>query len=605
MGKKSKTKKAVRELIEKHESLKPLAKEDRKTLKKKIKNELETPKIAQKPTPKKQKNKVLKKSVIKAAEKLKKHSPKIKNALIVLTSGLLLLFLTWMIVLRAFGPSPVAKILPADRTVGFLELNMNQGNNQFSYLTKLLSKKEFDSTDFLKKTSQLFQLDFSNQIKPWLGRNAAIALINNRESADYYWFFEIGNKNVFNKFLISFPLDNKGIGKINEKNYFLPKNEYLIIAEKPEILEIFNMKSSFDPLYRDSKFRRIDDNLPISRLGFYYINFDQINEKSLKKIPYFNEKNISPELIAGTKQLFNSDGGAIIALKDRIAVQNFLSIKKDDYSNTLTSFNPKYRANLSTFVSGDAIAFWGGMDFSEQLTRVIEIVSAQNKNKNQLLTDVVTNYLSRNFGPDLNLEKDLYPLLNNEFALSLEKNSDDLFYKLIIQTTALSDREKIDKLTDSFVDIAASFTPTVVDYILPDGTHSRELVASKEQIKKEMIVHKNREITAKLLSKNNFGIYYALIDDIAIITTNLNGLKLTIDQSSQNGENLKNSSIYKDQILPLLKSADEISFFNVPQLSTIFFPEISTQLSSIKYFTTGNNYFYDGITSISTFTLNF
>ncbi len=160
---------------------------------------------------------------------------------------------------------------------------------------------------------------------------------------------------------------------------------------------------------------------------------------------------------------------------------------------------------------------------------------------------------------------------------------------------------KIQELADNFSQIGAVFEPKVVTHTLEDGTKSKEIIAVPEAIQRSEETYKEVTIYKMELGERDWGIYYALTNQIAVISLDMKGIKNTIDLLKGADNSLRRSEIYVEQISGVLSRSDELSYFNLGSLLPIILEEeeIPKILRIFSTFSSGKNYFPDGISSIN------
>ena len=459
MGRKSNTKKELRRKIEEEEALneQPVQRSVRKKMRKEVKMELQGKPVKEKKSDKKSKKKKKKFSEF--------QKQRIVGGVTVILTALILLVFGFLIFQKAFRAMPIAKFLPADETVGFIEFNTDTEHSQYLQSMELLGEhKAFFDTNIVQNIENFWGINFDNQIKPWLGRQMGMALVNssqNESAAHLIYFAEIENTDVLEKMLnektASHDYKGRYIYSTTPSAYMTVIKDYLVVSvEEIGIKEIidFNFSQS-KKLYYTSKYRRIDDNAPLNKAANIYIDFDLINEGTLAYLPFFTDKGISMNMITPLKALFDAEGISLVALADQFAIQGFVSLDRENFSGSrFVGFNPKYDAGLANYVSSDALSFWGGENFEFQIDRIINVLSAGDKAKSSLLDSLVQNYAQRYFGTEITLEDDIAPLLSKEFAIALEPGEGKANYKIILELDDPEvDSKRLTKVINQFAQI--------------------------------------------------------------------------------------------------------------------------------------------------------
>lgn len=602
MGRKSNTKKALRKKIEQQEALsdKPIKRSTKKKLRKEVKKQLDGSEPKAEKSAKKQKK----------IDPLKKQ--KIIGGLTVLLTGIILLVFGYLLFQKAFRAMPIAKLLPAEQTVAFIDLNTDQQHNQYLRGLQLIENhKDFLDEQFVQKLENFWGIDFETDLRPWLGRQMGLALLNSMQddnAAHIIYFAEIKFQDELQKRLQedaeAYQYKGYTIYSTQPAAYMAIMKDYLIVSiEEIGIKELIDSSvGSEKKLFYTAKYRRIDDNSPLNTVANLYMDFDKINEGTLSYLPFLTERGFSTAMLTPLQALFDAEGISLVALEDQFALQGFVSLDRENFKGTrFVGFNPKYDAGLANYTAPDALSFWGGENFEFQINRIINVLSAGDKAKSSLLGSLIENYAQRYFGSEITLEDDIAPLFSKEFAIALEESeAGRANYKILLELADPEiDSKRLAKIINAFAQVSAIFEPTVVQHILPDGTYTEEVVASPQAITTND--NKYREITIHSLktTQNNWGIHYAIFDDIAVIADSLASVEKTIDIHVDQAPSLRDSEVFAAKLKTILKSSDEISYFNMEALVPILLgddvPELMQPISS---YSSGRNYFYDGITGV-------
>lgn len=601
MGRKSQAKKVVREYIKDKEdtSLGEKLKKDKKA-KKELKKE------------------ILKKS-LKVKKEPKKAKPKSKLNLRdkgLFKGGFVLIMITMMFAVgfllfqKAFRAEDIARYLPLENTVLTVEINSNLNHNQLTKALNLLKNHpDLSQKSFTQKIEEKFGISFEKQMKSWMGREVGFALLDfgTQEKADpqTIYFVEIlSEKNLKDMFLS----EAESVEYKNHKLYSFAdgKNatvigDYLFISNNKPVIKnlVENAVSTNKKLSKDKGYIKIQDNLPVNKTGFLYINYDKITLDLIKK----SEILAKIETIKPITDLFKSEGLALIAMDDKFAIQSFLNLNNDGVKNTkYISFKEKYEAKLLDYISKDALTYWGGKNLDYQINRMIEVFAGGEKSSVAVFDNVLQNYTQRYFGDETSLRKDILPIFNNEYALALENIEGENVYKLIIEIKDMDkDVKNVHKIAESFASAGGVYQEKTVAYTLPDGTNSREVMAVPEAITSEEIDMDGTKVYALKIGSKKQGIFYAFIGDRAVITDSIDGIKSTIELSENKLPSLLKSPNFTKLISPLLSNSDEVTYFNTDKLLPILFKNTSipTFLSPAKAMASGKNYFADGITTIN------
>lgn len=526
----------------------------------------------------------------------------------------LLISIGYLLFQRAFRAQPIAKILPADSTVALIEINTNFEHNQVRKTFKNLESHPQYSKEKLFESLGKIGLSY-DEIKPWLGREIGAAVFNSVKSTgtvSTVYFFEAANRPNTEQFLKNRSATEEvyakqtvyKIGGENPINATFVDEYFIVSREDQAIYELIDVQQeNRAKLYSSAKYKRTDNNLPISKMAFAYVDFKQINNAVFQKFPLLSEKGLSMQVVAPFTDIFDAEGVALVAMDNNFAVQSFISLNPELLKNVDgITFQEKYQAKLAKYVQPDITAFWGAENLERQMKRLIEIMSGGDQSTLLVFDSLLNNYTQKYFGPDTNFNHNIMPLFANEFAFVVENFDGKDSYKLLIELeSAQADAIKLHEIANNFASVGAIFEPKVVEVVLEDGTVGKEIIAIPEEITKAESTYKERTIHELQMGKQDWGIYYALIDGIAVIASSSDSIKSTIDIVRENQPNLRSTELFANQIYPVLKTSDEVSYFNFEKLLATLLkdsdlPDFVDVISSLS---SGRNYFNDGIVTIN------
>lgn len=563
---------------------------------------------------KKEVKKTAKKETTTIKERIKRRVNKqaIFGGVLVLIMVSLLVMVGFLLFNKAFKPASVAKMLPGKNVIAVLEINSNFEHNQVIKTMDLLKNyPEYSKDNLLKYIETKFQLNYDNDLNPWLGRSIGVALLNSAKeegAMNKLYFAEIGNKENAKQYF------NKGnklsylghdVYSLQLPVYVVFLDDYVFISsEEKAIYELIDSQRDGDEsLYSSGEYRRIDDNLPINKVAFLYLDFQKINNGFIQNFPILSEQGLSIESFAPFFSIFKSEGFAFIAQDDNFIIQSFLSLDPEKLEGSqYISFKEKYNAELMDYVATDSLAFWGGINLEYQLKRIVEVFSGGNEEAMAFINALIQNYVQKYFGAGINFKEDLLPLLEKEYALVVEEVDGKNIYKVLLELKdPETDQPNIQSIAEEFVKSGGIFDPKIVERTLTDGTVAKEIIAVPEAIEKIDSTYKDIVIHGLKIGQREWGIYYAIVDGIAVIATRIDGVKSTIDIAKKEANSLKSTAIFDYQIAPILESSDEITYFNFKKMLPLLIDENSLNgyLKPIESFSSGKNYFNDGIVTIN------
>lgn len=609
MGRKSSAKKIVRELIKEKE-----VKEKKKLLKPRLsKKKLKETKKELKKEALKKTSKPAKKTKAKAKPKKKKKSQKITKGqmfgavLTIIMLGILI-SVGFLLFQKVFRAQSVARLLPEQETILTIELNSNLDHHQLTKAFKLLENhQEYSQRILTAMVDKKFQVNFQDDIEPWLGREVGMALIESKSDkslVNTVYFAEILSQPAAELFLQNLPAE------LSQYKYAFIKEILFFSENEAAIRELEEFQAGEGTsLNANQQYRKIANNLPINRMAFAYINFDKVSTELFQQFSFFDNDNaaIPVEMISPFLNLLDSEGMALIALDDKFAIQSFLNLNTKNTANQLMPITEKYGAALTTYVPEDVIALWGGQNLETQMKRFLEIFAAGDKMVMPIMEKILQSYTQVYFGTEISLYRDILPIFSQEYLFVIEENETDYILKVVVELgDSFDGRESIHNIANNFARVGAVFEPTIISHVLPDGTNAQEIVAIPEEMRRNESDYRGVTIHEIEIGGRDQGIFYAFFEDKAVISSNIDGIKSTIDIINGERESLQSAEKYTVFIEPILKNSDEITYLNFEKLLPVIFQKSSIPnfLKPITSLSSGRNYFNDGIVTIDYLEIN-
>jgi len=309
-----------------------------------------------------------------------------------------------------------------------------------------------------------------------------------------------------------------------------------------------------------------------------FINFDQHPEALLQKYGVFSGSSLLNSAIDPFSKIFSSEGLVVIAADKYFEIETFMSLEEDFLKgNRYVTYQADYDAELMKYIPEEIDVFWGGEDVERQVKRIATLLSEGNEETTQLFEGVFESYTEKYFGNNVSLIEDIYPILQNEFALA--QNADGKYLISLELEDPTEDALRIQKIANNFISAGAVFEPHIEEHELPDGTIAQEIVATPEELIKSETKYDDLTIYQMETESKEWGVYYSILDSILLASTNKEFLEKSLDlYLNKSDTNLEISKI---------PNSDEVFHFNI--LS--FWPESKL----VKSLSTGKEYFGNGV----------
>lgn len=394
----------------------------------------------------------------------------------------------------------IARLLPLDQTVGFLELNYDSSNpaNQ-----QLLSK--FSSQLEIAK-SFIPSVDLAE--KMWTGK-AGIAFLQsvNGQQLSPVILVKFNDYTKVQDWLVSMQIDSKQDPIVEDQLYgqklisfkkgqqfnLLISGNFLVFAEQKQTLAEIAKTASGNSvnLYQSPKYNQIYSALPQQNLAFIYLDSTKLWQ-SLNKLPNFLDKRLAEfQLFYPFLKLFSSEA---LAINAEIENQKLILLAKQ-----LSSFEKNelpapdffqtdyfYKGNLDKFLSENSLFNFRGVNLLDQKNKLEAYFQSKSELENLLfsgsLEQLRQNFLSNNLTSkdQVDLDQDFFPLFQDEylFFLTPSENNQLDFNLALINDKPENAQLKFQKILRQFaVKILAETSTKIVSKTLPDGTNSEEEIS--------------------------------------------------------------------------------------------------------------------------------
>ncbi|MFC1810128.1 DUF3352 domain-containing protein [Patescibacteria group bacterium] len=565
----------------------------------------------------------------KSPQQKENFKRRILGLLIGLIGVFLLLFVIFYTVSRVFRPIDFATMLPKDSTIGLVQINVNPRHEQIKRFYSILNKFEvYHPTSIQNILNEKFEINFEEDVEPWLNRQVGAALLEKPKADgefDVVFFVETRDKGETKKFLESRGLQSKEDYLIAD-NYkgadiyryalsqtfnFVFLNNYLIVADNDEVLKtiIDTDKTSELKLIEKPQYQKVSQNLPITTLVFTYVDIEKLIKFLKYNDQFMSEKGRELLAFEPFLRIYKAYGTTALMESNNIAVQSFTMLD-DNYleGRDFLNFDSKFRAHFLDLVPQDVKLYAGGLNLQKQFHRYSEIFNVGGEVSYLIFEGALRSIKNEYFGEEINLEEDLYPLMQSEYLIAVNGEGDDQATTIVLGLKdPLRDKDKIEVIAESFIRKSALLSPKVVEVELEDGTISKEIQTVPEEITKSQEEYKGYIIDVLNVGTQLWGVYYLILDDKLIITTKLDSMKQTIDLFINKNESFNAGPVSRESIQPVIRTSDEVMFFDLDHVLQNYkvegFEWMDPYIEPFKYLSIGKNYFKDGISTITNITI--
>lgn len=566
-------------------------------------------------TPKKAKNPIKKENFRK----------RLMGLFIGLIGIFLLLFVIFYTVSRVFRPVDFATMLPRENTIALMQINVNNSHEQVRRFYNSLNKFEvYHPNSIQNLMNEQFDMSFDNDVKPWLNRQVGFAVIekNNEEGLyDMVYLFETKDASQTKEFMESRGLESQDDYLLNDEykgeviyRYALSQsynfvflNNYLIVSESQGALkQIVDSYSDAElRLIESPDYQKVSQNLPITTLLFGYVDVAKLVGYLKTNEEFMAEKGVDLLAFEPFLKIYKSYGLTGMIENNNFAIQTFTVLDKGYLEGKdLLNFDSKFQAEFLQLLPENVKAYAGGMNLTKQFQRYSEIFGVGGEVSYLIFEGALRSLKSEYFGEEIDLEADLFPILQKEYLIAISGEGSDQATTLMFGLKdPVRDKDKISNIAESFIRKSALLAPKVVEVELEDGTIAEEIVTSEDTIKKSEEEYHGYSINSLDVGAPSWGIYYILLDDHLIISTKLDTIQSIIDLFIDSSGNFRSSDIFRENVSPVLRTSDEILFFDIQYILESYFTEnpdwLKGYLEPFSFISIGKNYFKDGISTIN------
>lgn len=549
-------------------------------------------------------------------EKKKFRWNRVVGFLIVLLAIFCLVWAGAFLYVRLFGAKPLAKILPAEKTVAFLELNFNNTQNQ--KLADLFQDyPQFQLENLHTEFEDLTGIDLTGKANEWLGKKWGLAIFTPKRKDEPFRkvvFVETRNKAATLEHLQSLELDEQQ-GFVSDEygnNYTLYQywgtqrfkftflQRYLVLAEDlvtlQEIIDQYEIQTGL--VRQDENYIEIANNLPSREWGFGYVN-GELAVDNLFTWPWIDRlTQLELGLMKPVLRIFPAAGLSLAVTDEALVMQNYISIQKSALKDQrYFSFAEKYQGKLLSLVEEDMDWVKGGHNLEGEFKRMLEILKEVNSVTTLTVEAALRGKLEEFLGTEISLEKDIYPLLAKEYLLTYKNQEDKGIWKFILE---LEDKEStwetLERIKNKFVEKSALLAPVVKEVVLADGTVGKEIVANPEQIVEEDHYVGDFHVHSLKITNQPWTVYWAFENGRLFLTNDLESLEASLSWYKLDGVE---ESVFQEAAKPVMLAADEVMIGDVKAWAAkIENEKWKKYLEPFGFLRVGKNTFEDGISTI-------
>lgn len=474
---------------------------------------------------------------------------------------------------KVFFREQIARFLPYDHTIGFLEFNFDPSRPEAETLHDLIAKnpllKDQKFSDLIPQGDLFWK---------WYGGRGGVALISssNGQSISPVLFLKVQDEANLRTWLKSMQI-NPNLEQLVEQDYYgqklislhsgptfngLLSDGYFAIAENQELLKaVAEAKAGHTvALAGHPEYGQVYSALPQQNLAFAYFNLAQTLE-TLSHTPAYLSRNLSNfQLYFPFLHLFKSYGIALYLDQDEqkqpllIAKELILFGDKPVSAPNLFQINYSFDGSLLGLMpsaqewGGYQLASFGGANLLDQKNQLQTFLQNRSYIYDLLFSGALSQMRDTLFDSSTDLEKDFFPLFQDQYLLTITQKSPEtrpVFSLITKSKDVASDQAKLAKLlTTVGTKMALSLNAQKTKLTLPDGTTGNESKAP-EFTASTMSVSLGNHTVQKVSLTPDLAIYLASNGDYLLASTDSDWLSLALSKQATASSNWNHTDLVK------------------------------------------------------------
>ena len=474
---------------------------------------------------------------------------------------------------KVFFREQIARFLPYDHTIGFVEFNFDPSRPEADTLSQLASKNPL-----FKDFKPLALIPQNELFWKWYGGRGGLALISssNGQSISPVLFLKVQDEANLRTWLKSMQI-NPNLEQLIEQDYYgqklislhsgptfngLLSDGYFAIAESQELLKaVAEAKAGHTvALAGHPEYGQVYSALPQQNLAFAYFNLAQTLE-TLSHTPAYLSRNLSNfQLYFPFLHLFKSYGIALYLDQDEqkqpllIAKELILFGDKPVSSPNLFQVNYSFDGSLLGFLpsaqewGGYQLASFGGANLLDQKNQLQTFLQNRSYIYDLLFSGALSQMRDTLFDSSTDLEKDFFPLFQDQYLLTITQKSPEarpVFSLITKSKDTVSDQAKLSKLLTTIgTKMSLTLNAQKTKLTLPDGTTGNESKAPEFKPTTTSISLGTVSVQ-KISLSTDFAIYLAASGDYLLASTDSDWLTLALSKQAANNSNWNHTDLVK------------------------------------------------------------
>lgn len=503
----------------------------------------------------------------------KKKKPKIHLGLLFFIGLFVFILGILGYVFRLFSWVPVElnEVLPTETNIVIkLQLDEIEDNQE------ILNTKEFIArlNYYLGKR---FSINFSEDISPWIGKQAAFAQI---EGGDELWAIEYRSKSKAKTFIQSFVTTDENFTEKEFEDGVLLTPEFsseiafgfyhnwLIISPSQTAIEKVFQKE--EALKVNPEYKKIVTDIPRKNFFFCFVKIEPL----IQEINFTEPAKKYIPLLKTLSQSLPTFGVSLQYEQKEITLNAKILSQEGIFEDRIITKTPNQTMpELAKMVPQDVLFFINGSDLYAKYLHTKNFLSELDPQFALIFEGLLQAQSEEIFGEDFQFEEDFLSKMRGQYAFALDfKDQLKPFINFIFITGFGSEKNQgdISQFHDAIHIAQTQFSPQIEEVDLPDGTTRTELVSAKPE---EIAIAKIESGDHVYFSSQNKELEkqfsYGFFGKNLVFATQQEGLESIISVIEKKEKNLSENADFRESVLFKFSPSESYGFLNISKIAPV------------------------------------
>ncbi|MCK5461284.1 DUF3352 domain-containing protein [Candidatus Gracilibacteria bacterium] len=433
---------------------------------------------------------------------------------------------------------------------------------------------------------QKFSFSFSNDVKPWVGSNIGVGIL---EEGDLVVALQFLNRKKVESFLDNFktPLENFLVQKTDSGEIWTPEFSsnlafgftgkwFLIGTSQRGIESIMNKTVS---LKKSEKFQDIFQDLPKKNTFQVYADIQTLVSVLLQSDSFTKYQPIFEALSQTIPAM-----GLTVKLEEKglMVESKFLTHKGVFSEREIQKTENQTIPDLTNYAPNDVLFFLNGSDLYAKYLHTKTFLSDLNEQFPVIFDGILRAQSREIFGEEFDFERDFLAKMRGQYAFLIDFENSLYPFLDFTFLTGFGGTDKEQNLSHFHEAIhfaQTRFAPKIEKVELPDGTIREELVSAKpEEVPIRKVEFEDRTYFTAQNPVSDKKFSYGFIDNYFVFSTHESGIKSVVSVAEKKSSNLARNLDFRDSVLFRFSPSESYGFINFTKMVSGL--EVLTKLDS-------------------------